>query len=495
MTEELATTAPTEELANFDTFSEGILKGIRDLKWTAPMPVQKRVIPLMRTRRDVIVQAVTGSGKTGSFGLPMVEAVDPELKAIQGLVLAPTRELAGQIADEIAVMGRHVGVECIPIYGGTAYGPQLDALDRGVQIIAGTPGRVLDHLKQGRMKLAKLRMLVFDEADELLSLGFWPDMKEIQKFMPRERQSGLFSATIPERVRSLARIFLNNPEFVSLLEGGVRSPEEIEHVHYIVPAGEKDSMLLRVLQYEDPDSAIIFCNTRDDVRFVTAFLQRNELDADMIQGDMTQAAREKVMKRIKAGELRFLVATDVAARGIDISDLSHVIAYSAGESPEVYLHRTGRTGRAGKTGTAISLISGLDIGNFKTMQAVNRMKVAERKLPTDADVQERVERRLQVRVEHDLRDVPEREQRRRQEQFLPIVERLAATPAGRVTLAQILYGYTRPPSTPGGDSTAPTETTSPAVESGEGKRPGSSSGRRRRSRGGRRGAGAERSRA
>jgi ATP-dependent RNA helicase DeaD len=484
----------TEELASFDSFSEGIRRGIQDLKWTAPMPVQRRVIPVMRSGRDVIVQAVTGSGKTGTFGLPIIEAIDPAVKAIQGLILAPTRELAAQIASEIAVMGKHVGVECIPIYGGTAYGPQLDALDRGVQVIAGTPGRILDHLNAGRMKLGKLRTLIFDEADELLSLGFWPDMKEIQKFMPKERQSGLFSATIPERVRSLARIFLKDPEFVSLLEGGVRSPEEIEHVHYIVPAQEKDSMLLRILQYEDPDSAIIFCNTRDDVRFVTAFLQRNELDADMIQGDMTQGAREKVMKRIKAGELRFLVATDVAARGIDISDLSHVIAYSAGESPEVYLHRVGRTGRAGKTGTAISLVSGLDIGNFKTMQAVNRMKVAERKLPTEADVRERVEGRLLVRVEHDLRDVPEREQRRRQDQYLPIVERLAETPAGRATLAQILYRYTRKQTaaTAETEEGEPTESSAPASEDGgDGKRSG---GRRRRSRG-RRGTGAERSRA
>jgi len=225
----------TEELASFESFPEGIARGIQDLKWTSPMPVQARVIPLMRTGRDVIVQAITGSGKTGAFGLPIVEAVDPAVKAIQALVLAPTRELAGQIASEIAVMGKHIGVECIPIYGGTAYGPQLDALDRGVQVIAGTPGRILDHLKSGRMKLGKLRTLVFDEADELLSLGFWPDMKEIQTFMPRQRQSGLFSATIPERVRRRPATFLPDPGSLSLPEAAVRTPEGIEPCTSSVP--------------------------------------------------------------------------------------------------------------------------------------------------------------------------------------------------------------------------------------------------------------------
>ena len=218
------------------------------------------------------------------------------------------------------------GIETQAVYGGTAYGPQLDALRRGVHVIVGTPGRILDHLGSGAMKLSGLKVLIFDEADELLSLGFWPDMREIQKYVPKKRQTGLFSATMPARVRSLARAFLNRPEFISLTEGGVRSPEEIEHFHYIVPAQQKDAILLSIIKYEDPDSAIIFCNTRADVRFIGAFLQRNHLDADMIQGEMTQAAREAVMKRVKAGELRFLVATDVAARGIDISDLSHVIS-------------------------------------------------------------------------------------------------------------------------------------------------------------------------
>ncbi len=316
----------SEDLNIFESFPDDVREGIRELGWSEPMPVQSRVIPLMRAGRDLIVQAITGSGKTGAFGLPIIEQLDPRQRGIQALILAPTRELASQINQEFLIMGRARGIESAAVYGGTAYGPQLDALRRGVHVIAGTPGRILDHLGSGAMKLGGLKVLIFDEADELLSLGFWPDMREIQTYVPKKRQTGLFSATMPARVLSLSRVFLHEPEFISLSEGGVRSPEEIEHYHYIVPAQEKDAILLSFLKYEDPDSAIIFCNTRADVRFVGAFLQRNHLDADMIQGEMTQAARENVMKRIKAGELRFLVATDVAARGFDISDLSLVIS-------------------------------------------------------------------------------------------------------------------------------------------------------------------------
>jgi ATP-dependent RNA helicase DeaD len=266
-------------------------------------------------------------------------------------------------------------------------------------------------------------------------------MREIQRYLPRKRITGLFSATMPQRVMSLARVFLNDPVFVSLVKPGDTAPPEIEHFHYIVTAQQKEKELLRILRYEDPDSAIIFANTRADVRYVTAFLQRHHLDADMIQGEMTQSAREAVMRRIKAGELRFLVATDVAARGIDISDLSHVISYAAPEVPEMYLHRTGRTGRAGKRGTAISLVSGLDIANFRYLQQVNRMEIPERPIPTEEQVSQRTLGRLEVDLEHELRELDERERRLRQEVHLPLVEKLAQTPEGRRQLAAVLFQW------------------------------------------------------
>ncbi len=428
----------------FAELPKDIQAGIRDLGWSAPMPVQTRVVPVMRAHQDLIVQARTGSGKTGAFGIPIVAEVDAALAATQALVLAPTRELANQVSAEISAMAKHRGVRCLAIYGGVGYGPQLEGLQAGAHVVVGTPGRILDHLSSGRMKLDHVRFFVLDEADELLSLGFWPDMREIDSYLPPrgKRQSCLFSATMPERVRSLARVFLKDPEFIALSEGQI-APQEIEHYFYLVSAKEKEAALLRILEYEDPESAIIFCNTKDDVRFVTAYLQRHGFDADQISGDLAQAARERAMARIKAGELRFLVATDVAARGIDISDLTHVISYAAPDSPESYVHRTGRTGRAGKAGVAISLVSGLDIGNFRWLQKVNRMEIAERKLPTDAELLERIRERLSVKVEQELRRIPERDRRWKVDRLVPVVEAMVGSEEGRRELAGICAVYLR----------------------------------------------------
>lgn len=433
---------PTASADLFANLPEDIQAGLRELGWTAPMPVQAATIPAMRARRDLIVQARTGSGKTGAFGIPIVAEVDPALRAPQALVLTPTRELANQVATELITIGKHRGIVCLPIYGGVGYGPQLEGLAAGPHVVVGTPGRILDHLGQGRLKLDSVRFFVLDEADELLSLGFWPDMREIDRYLPRkeERQTCLFSATMPEKVRALTRFFMHEPEFVTLSEGQI-APAEIEHYFYLVSAQEKEQALVRILEYEDPESAIIFCNTKDDVRYVTAFLQRRGFDADQISGDLAQAARERAMARIKAGELRFLVATDVAARGIDISDLTCVIGYTAPDSPETYVHRTGRTGRAGKAGFAISLVSALDIGNFKYLQNVNRIAIAERKLPTDAQMQERLRERLAVKVEQEMRAVPERERAWKIDRYVPVVTAMAATEEGRRELAAICSAY------------------------------------------------------
>ncbi len=420
----------------FDELPEDVQHGIRSLGWTRPMPVQEKVIPAMREGHDLIVRAQTGSGKTGAFGIPIVAGIDPSEKGCQALVLAPTRELANQVSGEIAALGKQRGILCLPIYGGVGYAQQIEGIEAGHHVIVGTPGRILDHLGSGRLSFDGVRLLVLDEADEMLSLGFWPDMREIQKYLPKERQACLFSATIPEKVRSLARALLRDPQYVSLSDDQI-SPQQIEHYFVVTTAQEKDANLLRILEYEDPESAIIFCNTKDDVRFVTSYLQRRGLDADQISGDLSQAAREQAMARIKSGTLRYLVATDVAARGIDISDLSHVIGYSAPESPEVYIHRTGRTGRVGKAGTAISLVSGLDIGNFRQLQHVNKIRISERKLPSDAEIAARLGERLAVKVEQEVRALPTREQKAWVDRFVPIVESLAATEQGRRDLAAI----------------------------------------------------------
>lgn len=376
----------------FADIAPDIQTSIRELGWTTPTPVQAAAIPKMRAGGDLIVQAQTGSGKTGAFGIPLVEAVDTSLDETQAIVLLPTRELANQVAQELDQLGQHRGVRILPIYGGVAYGPQLEGLEKGAHIVVGTPGRILDHLKNNRMNLGHTKILVLDEADEMLSLGFWPDMKEIASFLPRKRQSHLFSATMPERVRSLSRYFLNEPEDVTI-DGEHGRPQMIEHFYYVCAASEKEAVLCRILEYEDPDSAIIFCNTKADVRFITAYLAKRDFNIDQISGDLAQSAREKAIAKIKSGKLRFLVATDVAARGIDISDLAYVINYTTSDSPEVYVHRTGRTGRAGKSGVAVSLVSGLDIGNFKYMQIVNDIKIAEKKVPTQRAIARRAEKR------------------------------------------------------------------------------------------------------
>ena len=481
----------TELAELFASLPEPIQQSIRDLGWTKPTPVQEKVLPAMRSGRDLIVQAHTGSGKTGAFGIPIAEALDPDEDRCQALVMVPTRELANQVSEEAGALGRHRGLRTLAVYGGVGYQKQIEAIEAGAHLVVGTPGRILDHLGSGRLSFDGVRILIFDEADEMLSLGFWPDMREIAKYLPERRQSCLFSATIPERVRSLARVFLHDAEYVTLSEGQL-GPQEIEHFYVVTTAQDKDTNLIRMIEHEDPESAIIFCNTKSDVRYVTGYLQKRGFDADQISGDLAQAAREQAMAKIKAGKLRFLVATDVAARGIDISDLSHVISYSAPESPEVYVHRTGRTGRAGKAGVAISLVSGLDIGNFRYLQQVNRISIRERKLPSDVEIRQRQTERLMVKIEQELRALPEREQRFLVDRYVPIVEDLAATEQGRRDLAAICAAYLREhrpetavtdaPPPPAGDADAPEnrrpERRSDGGGRGRSRRRGRGSGRR-----------------
>ena len=435
----------------FAEVAPDIQRAIRDLGWHTPTPVQTAAIPKMRAGGDLIVRAQTGSGKTGAFGIPLVEAIDTALAKTQAIVLLPTRELANQVAKELDALGQYRGVRTLPIYGGIAYGPQLEGLDKGAHIIVGTPGRILDHLKSGRMDLGATKVLVLDEADEMLGLGFWPDMKEIASYLPKKRQSHLFSATMPERVRSLSRFFLTNAEDVTIDRDNA-GPQQIEHFYYVCTASEKESVLARILAYEEPESAIIFCNTKADVRFITAYLAKRDFNVDQISGDLPQSAREKAMNKIKAGNLRFLVATDVAARGIDISDLAYVINYTTSDSPEVYVHRTGRTGRAGKSGIAISLVSGLDIGNFKFMQTVSGIVVKEKKAPTEKDVAQRAQERslqkseaeLELLIEKSkerLATIPHAEVLQRAERILPFVKRLAASDDGLEELAKVCAAF------------------------------------------------------
>lgn len=453
-------------------------QGCTDLGWTKFTRVQEQAIPLFLAGRDLMVRSKTGSGKTGAFGLPIVEMVKPEGRYVQAMVLTPTRELTLQVCKEITALGRLRGVVPVAIYGGVGYKAQLDGLKAGSQVVVGTAGRILDHMQSGALDVSRCGILVLDEADEMLSMGFYPDMLRIKEELPRERQTLLFSATLPPNVQSLSRGFLRDPEFLALSADKL-TVDEIEHFYYITTQAEKESNLARILELENPDSAIVFCNTRNEVHRVAENLKRAGLDADEISGDLAQKDRERVMGLIKNGGLRFLVATDVAARGIDISDLSWVVNFSVPPSPEVYLHRTGRTGRMGKTGIAISFVSGFDIGSFDIAMKANRIQAIERELPTAKAAETRVQERTEAAIERDLRELAP-DSRALVETFLPAARELAGSEEGQELIAFLLYSYhqrlnAKPPPLP-----VPPEAPAEAQDAPPEKRGGRKRRRRRR---------------
>ena len=409
--------------------------------WTQLMPVQAKAMPYLLAGRDLMVQSRTGSGKTGAFVMPILHRVDREKAACQALILVPTRELARQVADDAAALAGDSGVRTVAVYGGAAYGPQLEAFRKGAHIVVGTPGRVLDHLIKGTFSLHALKILVFDEADRMLSMGFYPDMRRIHKFLPGHRVNGyMFSATFLPYVLKLAGEFLHKPEFLSLSRDRVHV-SEVEHLYYIVPPMKKDRALVRIIEAENPASAIIFCNTKNEVHYVTVVLQRFGYDADELSADLSQAARDGVLARVRAGTLRFLVATDLAGRGIDITELSHVILYEPPEDPEAYIHRVGRTGRAGAAGVAISLVAGFEEIQVKRIAEQYHIDLQERPLPSDEDVAAIVSQRLTALLEARLRD-RDSLQSERMQRFLPLSKSLAEGGDDELALVAMLLDDT-----------------------------------------------------
>ncbi len=405
--------------------------------WPSLMPVQAKAIPYLLARRDLMVQSRTGSGKTGAFVLPILERADLSKDVCQALVLVPTRELAQQVAAEAQVLCGEAGLRTALLYGGAAYGPQLDALKQGAHLVVGTPGRVLDHLLKGTLSLRHLKIIVFDEADRMLSMGFYPDMRRVKRYLPERSINGyMFSATFPSFVVRLAGEFLRKPEMLSLSQDHVHVAE-VEHVFYAVPPMRKDRALVKIIEVENPVSAIIFCNTKANTHYVSEVLKRFGYDADELSSDLGQGAREKVMARAKRGDLRFLVATDVAARGIDIPELSHVILYEPPEDQEAYIHRAGRTGRAGASGVAISLVSGFEEIELTRIAKAYHINIQERQLPTDEEVSAVVAERLTATLEAKLRALDSlRVERLRR--FLPLASSLGQSEDERVLIAMLL---------------------------------------------------------
>ncbi len=314
--------------------------------WNTLTPVQAKSIPCLLDGRDMMIQSRTGSGKTGAYLLPILQKINLEKNVAQALVLVPTRELALQVSLEARMLAEGTKLQTAMVYGGVGYTAQLEAFRAGAQLVVGTPGRILDHLLKNTLSLNHIKILIFDEADRMLSMGFYPDMVKIRKYLPtREMQSSMFSATFPPQVIRLAEQFLHKPQLMSL-SGNQVHIAEIEHAYYVVPGMRKDRSLVRIIEIENPASAIIFCNTKDTVHYLSVVLKRFGYDADELSSDLAQSAREKVMGRVRRGALRFLVATDVAARGIDIPDLSHVIQYEPPDSSR-RTHRPHGIGRCG----------------------------------------------------------------------------------------------------------------------------------------------------
>ncbi|MGJ9420242.1 DEAD/DEAH box helicase [Massilia sp. CMS3.1] len=362
--------------------SAPILKALKDVGYEAPSPIQAATIPLLMEGRDVLGQAQTGTGKTAAFALPVLSRIDTKQSAPQALVLAPTRELAIQVAEAFQSYAAHMkNFAVLPIYGGQSYGPQLQALRRGVQVIVGTPGRVIDHMQKGSLDLSQLKTLVLDEADEMLRMGFIDDVEQILKQIPAERQIALFSATMPPAIKRIAKTYLRDPAEVTVA-AKTGTADNITQRYWLVSGMQKLEALTRILEAEPFDGMIIFARTKLGTEELATKLQARGFAAVAINGDMAQQARERTIEQLKSGKIDILVATDVAARGLDVERISHVINYDVPSDPESYTHRIGRTGRAGRSGDAILFITPRERSLLKAIERATRQTVSQLTLPT-----------------------------------------------------------------------------------------------------------------
>lgn len=376
--------------------SKKVLSAISDMGFEEPSPIQSQTIPLVLEGHDVIGQAQTGTGKTAAFGIPTIERIVDGSRHIQALVLTPTRELAIQISEEFTKIGKYKKVKTLPIYGGQSIDRQIRALKFGVQIVIGTPGRLLDHIRRNTIKLDTVKTLILDEADEMLDMGFVDDIEAIlEQLSATERQTLLFSATMPAAIAKLAGKYMTNPQKVTISRENLTVPL-IDQVYY--ETREKLEGLCRVLDVEETGKLIIFCRTKKGVDDLVASLQARGYMSDGLHGDLSQSQRDRVMKKFRDGKLEILVATDVAARGIDIDDITHVVNYDIPQDHESYVHRIGRTGRAGKKGVAITFIEPREYRQLKLIERLAKTKVIRKQLPSSADILERQRELIKARL-------------------------------------------------------------------------------------------------
>jgi ATP-dependent RNA helicase DeaD len=392
------TSNEADDMSDNSTFADlalapELLQALTSLGYEEPTPIQREAIPPLLEGRDLLGQAATGTGKTAAFALPILQRMTPDGKgaAPVALVLVPTRELAVQVSEAIHRYGRGLGARVLPVYGGQPIGRQLRSLERGVDVVVATPGRALDHIGRGTLPLDGLKIVVLDEADEMLDMGFAEDIEAILQDTPQERQTVLFSATMPARIDSIARRHLRDPVRIKM-GGATTTPGEAPLVRqsaYVVSRAHKPATLGRVLDVESPAAAIVFCRTRDEVDQLTETLNGRGYRAEALHGGMSQEQRDRVMGRLRSGTADLLVATDVAARGLDIEQLTHVVNYDVPSAPESYVHRIGRVGRAGREGVAITLAEPREHRMLKTIERVTKQRITVEKVPTVADLRAR----------------------------------------------------------------------------------------------------------
>lgn len=368
---------------------ERIVHAVEEMGFEHMTPIQEQAIPVFLSGKDVIGQAQTGTGKTAAFGIPILEKIDPENKGLQAVVLCPTRELAMQAADELRKFAKYLhGIKVLPIYGGQDIVRQIRNLKGGVQIIVGTPGRVMDHMRRHTIKMEQVHTVVLDEADEMLNMGFREDIETILKEMPEERQTGLFSATMPKPILEITKKYQKDAVFLKMTPKEVTIPL-IKQAYYMVRHQDKEEVLCRLMDYYNPARALIFCNTKRMVDELTEHLKARGYEVEGLHGDLSQNQRDTVMNLFKGGRAAVLIATDVAARGIDVDNVEAVFNYDVPEDIEYYVHRIGRTGRAGKTGRSFTLVTRREIQKLREIERICHTKIRERKIPSAADITER----------------------------------------------------------------------------------------------------------
>ncbi len=382
--------------------TDHVLRSLREMGFEEPTPVQARAIPPLMAGKDVVAQALTGTGKTAAFGIPLTEHLDPRFNHPQAIVLAPTRELAVQVSEHLTMLSKYRGLRFLAIYGGQPIERQLHALRRGVHGIVATPGRLMDHMRRGTVDLSQIRMLVLDEADQMLNMGFQEDVEYITGHLPPEKLTALFSATMPKPILDIVHRYMKNPEMVMLSGPRELTVPAVEQIYYQVPFPRKFDALCRVMDARASEKVLVFCATKRMVDEVSERLPAHGYAAEALHGDVSQAGREKVLRAFREGRTEVLVATDVAARGLDINDVGLVVNFDIPPDPEYYVHRIGRTARSGRNGAAITFVNPREMRELQMIERATGAHIRRAELPTNVEIEERESDLLETRLRESL---------------------------------------------------------------------------------------------